>query len=154
MFGEGDDLWCYSVSNFIHTDGHTCNSTNISSSFCQFHSYFLWMGKPKNSSESATIEMCAAVRKYMLVIPRKWLSFENQTKQQSCCKAGNLSLYHKRTVEKNRKDTAQSNSFSPFHARNCSRSRLGSSCAGTNQMRSAAAASRDEGIHNKPEINK
>ena len=113
MFGEGDDLWCYSVSNFIHTDGHTCNSTNISSSFCQFHSYFLWMGKPKNSSESATIEMCAAVRKYMLVIPRKWLSFENQTKQQSCCKAGNLSLYHKRTAEKKIEKTLLSQI--PFH---------------------------------------
>jgi hypothetical protein len=71
MFGEGDDLWHTSVSNFIHTDGQTRNSTNISSNFCQFHSYFLWMGKPRNSREFATIETCAAVRKYMLVKPQQ-----------------------------------------------------------------------------------
>jgi hypothetical protein len=99
MFGEGDDFWRSSAGNFIHTDGQTHHSTNISASVCQFHSYFLWMGKTRNSCESATIEMCAAVRKCMLVSPSKWHSFDTQAKQQPCCKAGNLSLFHKRTAE-------------------------------------------------------
>ena len=54
----------------------------------------------------------------------------------------------------NSKDSAQPSSFSPFHPRNCTRSRLGPTCAGTNQMRSAAAAARDDRIHNKLQINK